>query len=412
MASTYTTNKSIEKPANGDYVNTWNVPVNGDFDIIDASLGGTTTLNATGASGTVTLTDVQYRPPTIIVTGVLTASVTYRVPSGVGGQWIVFNNTSGSFNVTFDSGGAGTSVIVPQGQKVLIYCDGTNVALGVTVTNATAGGSSGQVQYNSGGALAGSSNLTYDGTGNLVLGATALGRFDVRNAFRIYGSTSGFVGWTVPAAAGSTTYTWPNADGTSGQVLTTNGTGGLSWTTVSGGGGGGVTSFSAGTTGFTPTTATSGAVTLAGTLAPASGGTGQTTYTNGQLLIGNSTGNTLTKATLTAGTGISITNGAGAITITSLVGQPVVNIVTGTSQIAVSGNQYYLKNVATTTVTLPSSPTQGDVVWVTVGNGLTTNIVARNGSPIMGLAEDLVLNAPYASAQLRYMDVTDGWVLS
>jgi hypothetical protein len=33
------------------------------------------------------------------------------------------------------------------------------------------------------------------------------------------------------------------------------------------------------------------------------------------LLIGNTTGNTLTKATLTAGTGISITNGTGSITI-------------------------------------------------------------------------------------------------
>lgn len=47
------------------------------------------------------------------------------------------------------------------------------------------------------------------------------------------------------------------------------------------------------------------------------GGTGQSSYTNGQLLIGNTTGNTLTKATLTAGTGIQITNGGGSITITS-----------------------------------------------------------------------------------------------
>jgi hypothetical protein len=44
-----------------------------------------------------------------------------------------------------------------------------------------------------------------------------------------------------------------------------------------GGGGGGVTSFSAGTTGLTPATATTGAVTLAGTLAVANGGTGTTT---------------------------------------------------------------------------------------------------------------------------------------
>jgi hypothetical protein len=61
---------------------------------------------------------------------------------------------------------------------------------------------------------------------------------------------------------------------------------------------------------------------LAGTLAVANGGTGQTSYTNGQLLIGNSSGNTLAKATLTAGTGISISNGAGAITITNSAGSP------------------------------------------------------------------------------------------
>lgn len=50
-------------------------------------------------------------------------------------------------------------------------------------------------------------------------------------------------------------------------------------------------------------------------IAVASGGTGQTSYTNGQLLIGNTTGNTLTKATLTAGSGIAITNGTGSITV-------------------------------------------------------------------------------------------------
>ena len=49
------------------------------------------------------------------------------------------------------------------------------------------------------------------------------------------------------------------------------------------------------------------------------GGTGQTSYTNGQLLIGNTTGNTLTKATLTAGSNINITNGNGAITIAATV---------------------------------------------------------------------------------------------
>jgi hypothetical protein len=65
----------------------------------------------------------------------------------------------------------------------------------------------------------------------------------------------------------------------------------------------------------TGSAATAGNVT--GVVAVANGGTGQTSYTNGQLLIGNTTGNTLNKATLTAGTGINITNGSGTITVTA-----------------------------------------------------------------------------------------------
>jgi hypothetical protein len=59
---------------------------------------------------------------------------------------------------------------------------------------------------------------------------------------------------------------------------------------------------------------------VTGTLPVANGGTGQTSYTDGQLLIGNSTGNTLSKATLTAGTNITITNSAGGISIAASSG--------------------------------------------------------------------------------------------
>jgi hypothetical protein len=69
---------------------------------------------------------------------------------------------------------------------------------------------------------------------------------------------------------------------------------------------------------------------LTGSTPVANGGTGQSTYTNGQLLIGNTAGNTLAKATLTAGTGISVTNGGGSITIASTVtsGQYQFNVYT------------------------------------------------------------------------------------
>ena len=63
-----------------------------------------------------------------------------------------------------------------------------------------------------------------------------------------------------------------------------------------------------------------GASSITGTLAVDDGGTGQTSYTNGQLLIGNTTGNTLAKATLTAGTNITITEGAGSIEIAAAAG--------------------------------------------------------------------------------------------
>lgn len=68
------------------------------------------------------------------------------------------------------------------------------------------------------------------------------------------------------------------AIGTSGQVLTSTGSA-PQWTTLTGIA---VTSLSFGTTGLTPSTGTNGAITVAGTLAVASGGTGGTTVAAAQ----------------------------------------------------------------------------------------------------------------------------------
>ena len=76
----------------------------------------------------------------------------------------------------------------------------------------------------------------------------------------------------------------------------------------------------------------------ASTIAVDKGGTGQTSYTDGQLLIGNTTGNTLSKATLTAGTGVSITNGSGSIEISSTGGTVTsVDVSGGTGLTATGG---------------------------------------------------------------------------
>lgn len=67
---------------------------------------------------------------------------------------------------------------------------------------------------------------------------------------------------------------------------------------------------------------------LSGTTPVSQGGTGQTSYTNGQLLIGNTSTGGLDKATLTAGSNITITNGAGAITIGVTAGSGGITLAT------------------------------------------------------------------------------------
>lgn len=267
----FTTNKSIEKPAYNSYIDSWNTPVNNDWDYIDTALGGNWSNNLTGVTaGTYALVIAQYRPPIWLMSGTLSANVTYQIPAGVGGIWVINNSAtySGTPTLTIASGGGGTSVVIPANSKSFIYCDGTNVQL----AGGAAAGSNTQVQYNSNAVLAGSGNFVFDGT-NVGIGTSSPGsRLDVKGTVRISGSSSGYVGLAVPAAAGSTTYTLPSSDGAAGQLLSTNGSGTLAWASLVTG----ITSFSAGSTGLTPSTPSTGAITLGGTLALASGGTGAT----------------------------------------------------------------------------------------------------------------------------------------
>jgi len=101
------------------------------------------------------------------------------------------------------------------------------------------------------------------------------------------------------------------AVGTDADVLTLA-SGIPSWATPTTGDITGVTAGTGLTGGGTSGTVT---VDLDTPVAVANGGTGQTTYTNGQLLIGNTTGNTLAKSTLSAGSNVTITNGTGTISI-------------------------------------------------------------------------------------------------
>jgi hypothetical protein len=201
MTSSFTTNKNLELPGNGDYVDTWNVPVNGDMNIIDQAFGGVTSLNAT--SGSATLTSTQYRSLILSISGAISANVTYTIPSGVGGSWIVRDTTTdasgGPWVVTIASGGGGTSVDLDRTVTGTIYSDGTNIRYADS-RPATAAGSNTQIQYNNNGLLGASSTFVRNGSGNVGIGTgspteklTVDGTFSATGAATL-GSTLGVTG--------------------------------------------------------------------------------------------------------------------------------------------------------------------------------------------------------------------------
>jgi len=93
--------------------------------------------------------------------------------------------------------------------------------------------------------------------------------------------SSGNIAFAIPATSGGTGLVSP---GTTGNVLTSNGT---AWVSTSAAAGTGVTALSFGSTGLTPSTATSGNVTVSGTLSVGSGGTGLQSLTSNSVLLGN-----------------------------------------------------------------------------------------------------------------------------
>lgn len=80
--------------------------------------------------------------------------------------------------------------------------------------------------------------------------------------------------------------------------------------------------------------------------------------------------------------------------------------VNTTSQV---DNTYVM--TASLILTLPPTPTAGDEVGAINRSGTTTCVIARNGSNIMGLAENMIVDKLNAPLTLRYIDATQGWIL-
>jgi len=138
----------------------------------------------------------------------------------------------------------------------------------------------------------------------------------------------------------------------------------------------------------------------AGTLPTAAGGTGQSTYTDGQLLIGKTSDGSLAKATITASTGISVTNGDGSITIANTAPDQTVSLTgSGTTTITGSYPNFNIASadqfVGTVTSVSASVDTVGIDVAVAVTNSATTPAIA--------------LSIPTSSASARGVLTSTDW---
>jgi hypothetical protein len=166
-----------------------------------------------GLSGSnVTLTAAQYSSEIIEFTGTLTASVVITVPTS--GQWIFYNNTTGSFNVTV-SNGSGSAYAIPQNESASLVSLtslgvlNSNIA-GNTITPATATTIGGVIVPNGGG-------LTINAQGDLSAavqsvfgrtGAVALTAADITGAGGAVLASPAFTGTpTAPTATAGTNTT-------------------------------------------------------------------------------------------------------------------------------------------------------------------------------------------------------------
>ena len=237
MPSSYT-DLGIELMVTGENSGTWGDKTNTNLNIINQAAAGYQAISIAGGANTTTLgiqdgsSDLTgntnaARNLIIDLTGTITGNQVVTVPDSVEKSYIVNNNTTGAFTVEFKtvSGTGVTFSAADKGQKFL-YSNGTDIV--DIVLASPPGGSNTQIQFNDNDAFGGSANLIWDGS-NVTIGA--------QGDLRLADSSGGeYVALQAPTTvASNVTFTLPGADGTADQVLTTNGSGVLSFATISGG---------------------------------------------------------------------------------------------------------------------------------------------------------------------------------
>ena len=177
MASTYSTNLGLELIGTGDQSGTWGATTNTNLGtLLEEAIGGYVTQAITdGSAATTTITIPNgasgvARNMFIEMTGALTYATTSLIVPAKEKMYFVYNNTSGGFAVTVKVSGQ-TGILVPNGKKVVLTCNGTDIVEAHTaiVGNATMGGTLGVT-----GATTLSSTLGVTGVTTVAAGSAAL----------------------------------------------------------------------------------------------------------------------------------------------------------------------------------------------------------------------------------------------
>jgi len=137
MASSYTSNSGIEKPAEGDQTGEWGDTVNTNMDIIDRSINGVGAITLSGTTHTLTttdgtLSDGMYK--VLVLGGSPSGTNTITIaPNDADKVYIVVNSSGQTATFTQGSGG---NVSVLNGDSKIIYADGNGT--GAAVVDVTA----------------------------------------------------------------------------------------------------------------------------------------------------------------------------------------------------------------------------------------------------------------------------------
>jgi hypothetical protein len=178
MATGNTSLLGLALPVQGELTGTWGDVVNQSItELVDSAVAGTTTLstNVDVELTTTALAANQARQAIILWTasnGATTRNITAPARSK---PYIVINAGTGSIVLRGAGTPPTTGITIVAGERCLAAWNGSDFVKIATTASGAAAGSNTQVQFNSSGNLAGSANLTFDGTNLTLGGGTANG---------------------------------------------------------------------------------------------------------------------------------------------------------------------------------------------------------------------------------------------